>query len=234
MARYFLFALLLAGSTVASAAELQPKTVAFLAELGINPRSEEIASIIGDQGGLMPDGRPFSLDALATLRSENGVRHFIATRNFIRRYQQNIKTPFPPNDVYQVRYLQPAEVQFVRTSLSGKLQPKAVAFLQEMGIDPRSEQITTILDDQIGLSREGHPFSLDTLASLRSEDSVRQFVATRNFIRQYQKNTKTPFPPRDLYHARYLEPDEVQFIFKEQKAYGLNILKELKASGVNK
>src|SRR3979409_428560 len=81
MGRCFFFALLLAGSTAASAGERQPKTVAFLQEIGIDPKSEEIVSIIDDQRGLMPDGRPFSLDALATSRSENGVRYFIATRN---------------------------------------------------------------------------------------------------------------------------------------------------------
>jgi hypothetical protein len=222
MGRFSLLVFLLVGTTVASAGELQPKAAAFLRELGIDLRSEEIASIIDDQAGLTPDGRPFTLDALATSRSENGVRYFIATRIFIKKYQQNTKTPFPPNDVYQIRYLKPAEVQFIRTALAGKLQPKAVAFLQEIGIDPRSEQITTIIDDQVGLSREGYPFSLDSLAALRSEDSVRQFVATRNFIRKYQKNTKTPFPPSNVYQGRYLKPDEVQFVIKEQKASGAN------------
>jgi len=215
MGRFFVFVLLLAGSTAALAGELQPKTVAYLQEIGIDPKSEQITVIIDDQAGLSPNGRPFNLDMLAALRSENGVRYFIATRNFIRKYQQNTKTPFPPNEVYQVRYLKPEEIRFIRVALAGKLQPKAVAYLQEIGIDPKSEQITVISDDQVGLSREGYPYSLDMLAALRSEDGVRQFIATRNFIRKYKQNTKTPFPPDNVYQVRYLKSDEVEFVAAE-------------------
>jgi len=201
----------LACSVAASAEDPLPSTIGFLRELGIDPESAEVRAVINDQGGLAPDGRPFSLNTIAALRSAGGVQGFLATRNFIYKLRRDPKTPFPPHDVYQTRYLNPDEVQFIRTALAGKLQPKAVAFLQEMQIDPNSAQVTAILGDQIGLSREGIPYSLDMFAARRSEDGVREFIVTRNFVRAFRQNTKTPFPKAD-YQTRYLSPDEAKFI----------------------
>lgn len=192
--------------------------MAYLRELGIDPASPEIANISDDKAGKARDGSPYNLDTIAALRSEDALRHFIATRNFIWKYLKDTKTPFPSDEVYEIRYLKPEEMQFIRTALAGKLQPKAAAFLRELEIDPESEQITLILNDQVGLwSLHDCPYSLDALASFRDENAVRRFIATRNFARKYLKDTKTPFPPRDVYETRYLLPDEVQFILNELK-----------------
>ena len=86
------------------------------------------------------------------------------------------------------------------------LQGKNIAFLKELGLDPASKEVTGIIDDQVAT------YSLDALAAKRDEDGVKAFIATRNFIRKYQQNTKTPFPPADLYLIRYLKPEEAQFI----------------------
>jgi len=94
----------------------------------------------------------------------------------------------------------------VSTAIAGELQEKSVAFLKELRLDPASKEIAGITDDQVG------SYSLDTLAAKRNEDGVKAFIATRNFIRKYRQNTKTPFPPDDLYVIRYLKPDEAQFI----------------------
>jgi hypothetical protein len=215
--RPFICTLLLGATAVVSAAALSPKAADYLRELGIDPGSAEVTGIIDDQIGRGADGNPFNLDSFAVRRSESGVRHFIATRNFIRKFQKDSKTPFLPNEVYQIRYLTPEEVQFIRTALGGKLQPASVAFLQELGIDPESEQITSILEDQVGPSRYGWPYSLDTLAATRDESAVWQFITTRNFVRKYLKDPKTPFPPLDVYQVKHLTKDEVQFILAELK-----------------
>jgi hypothetical protein len=211
MRRLLLLFVLLAGPTTALAGELQPATIAHLRELGIDPKSERVTAIASDQIG------SFSLDSIAASRGGNAVRYFIETRNFIRKFRQDTKTPFPPNDIYQIRYLTPDEMQFIRKALGGKLQPKAAAFLEEIGMDLKSTQVTAILGDEV-VPREGVPITLDSLAAIRNEDGVKQFIATRNFVRQYQQDTKTRFPPSELYQTRYLKPDEVQFILKALKA----------------
>ena len=215
--RTLIVSLLFGGATVIAAAALSPKAVDYLRELGIDPASEQVTGIMDDQIGRGADGKPFNLGTFATRRSESGVRNFIATRNFIRKYLLDTKTPFPPNEVYQVRYLKPEELQFIRTALGGKLQPIAEAFLQELGIDPDSESITIILNDQVAPENGGIPYSLDTLAAMRDETAVREFIATRNWVRKYMKDPKTPFPSRDVYQTEHLKEDEVQFILKELK-----------------
>jgi hypothetical protein len=112
MRRILLSALLFFAVTEAWAVELQPKTVAFLKELGFDPATKQISLIIDDQVG------KYSLDALAAKRDEDGVKAFIATRNFIREYQQNTKRPFPPDELYVIRYLKPEEVQFITAQLN--------------------------------------------------------------------------------------------------------------------
>lgn len=192
----------------ASAAELQPATAAYLQQIGIDPKSADIAAIAGDQVG------SFSLDKIAASRSESGMRYFIATRTFIRKFRQDSKTPFPPNDLYWTRYLMPDDIKLIRVALGGKLQPKAAAFLEEIGVDPKSAEVVAVLGDEVGQLREGVPASLDSLAALRDEDNVKRFIATRNFIRQFLKDSKTRFPPSELYQTRYLKPDEVQVLLK--------------------
>ena len=208
--------LIFIGAAAVATAALSPKAVDYLRELKIDLNSAEVTGIIDDQTG-SGAGSPFSLEVLATRRSESGVRNFIAMRNFIRKYLLDPKTPFPPNNVYYLRYLKPEELQFIRTALGGKLQPASAAFLRELGIDPESEQITNILDDQMGAWSIGFPYSLDSLAAMRDENGVQQFIATRNFVRKYMKDPKTPFPPHEFYQTEFLKEDEVQFILNELK-----------------
>lgn len=215
--RAIIVSLLFAGAAVVSTAALSPKALDYLKELGIDPGSAEVTSIIDDQISRGADGKPFTLDTFAIQRSESGVRNFIATRNFIRKFQKDSKTPFPPFSVYQLRYLTPEEVQFIRKALGGKLQPASVAFLQELGIDPESEEVTIILNDQVGEWSAGVPYSLDTLAATRNEVAIRSFIVTRNWVRKYMKDTKTKFPPREVYQVDYLTDAEIDFIFAELK-----------------
>ena len=204
-------------ATVVATAALSPKALDYLKELGIDPNSAEVTGISDDRIADWTGGDANSLDDLATRRIESGVREFIATRNFIRKYLLDTKTPFPPNEIYEASYLKPEELQFIRTALGGKLQPKAAAYLRERGIDPESEQITLIQNDQAGMWSAGVPYSLDTLALVRDKMGVQRFIATRNFVRKYMKDPKTPFPPGNVYQTSFLKENEVEFILKELK-----------------
>lgn len=92
---------------------------------------------------------------------------------------------------------------------AAELQPKSIAFLIELGFDPKSPKITDIVNDQVGER------NLDNMAAERDKDGVKRFIATRNFVRQYRKNTKTPFPSREFYETRYLTAEEVTFVSAE-------------------
>jgi hypothetical protein len=96
------------------------------------------------------------------------------------------------------------------TALAAELQPQSIAFLVELGIDPKSPQVTGTVNDQVGDK------SLNSLAAIRDRDGVQRFIATRNFARAYLKDMKTPFPPSHLYSTLYLKPDEVTQMRKLQ------------------
>lgn len=96
-------------STLAVSAELQEKSAAFLKELGIDPTSREVRLIINDQVG------KYNLDALAARNSELDVKRFIATRNYIRKFKQNPKTPQPYD--YEVRFVKPDEVEAIKKEI---------------------------------------------------------------------------------------------------------------------
>ena len=102
----------------AAAVELQPKSVAFLKEIKINPSSPDVTAVVNDEVG------KYSLDAIASKRSEDGVRAFIATRNFVRKYRQNTRTPFPKTDLYVIYYLTDEEKQFISAQLIKEQSPK--------------------------------------------------------------------------------------------------------------
>jgi hypothetical protein len=116
MRRLVLIICLAMFSTLAVAAELQEKSVAFLKELGIDPTSQEVRLIVNDQVG------KYSLDGIAAKRDEDGVKRFIATRNYIRKFKQNPKTP-EPND-YWARYITPDEKALVAKQIVKELLDK--------------------------------------------------------------------------------------------------------------
>jgi hypothetical protein len=93
----------------ASAVELQPKSVAFLKEI---KKSPDVTAVVNDEVG------KYNLDDIASKRSEDGVRAFIATRNFVRKYRQNTRTPFPKDDLYVIYYLTDEEKQFIGAQLT--------------------------------------------------------------------------------------------------------------------
>jgi hypothetical protein len=104
---------------------------------------------------------------------------------------------------------------FAATSASA-LEPATAAYLTKQGYDPQSEEITRISQDVI-TAKDGTAYSLDTLAADGDKTGTRAFVTTRNFIKAYMKDTKTPFPKREVYQTVYLKPNEVSFILAALK-----------------
>jgi hypothetical protein len=95
-------------------------------------------------------------------------------------------------------------------ALAAELQPQSIAFLVELGIDPKSPKVTGIINDQV------RDKNLNSLAAIRDRDGVQRFIATRNFVHAYVKDMKTPFPPSHLYSNLYLTPEEVTTMRKLQ------------------
>ena len=105
------FAVLLAAS--AAAAELSPKAVEYLKEVGLDPESALVKAVSTD---IVPDrqGRPVTLEALALHKRASDVRRFIATRNFLRTYQADPNTRIPSADNYESSFLTSEEKAIVR------------------------------------------------------------------------------------------------------------------------
>lgn len=86
------------------------------------------------------------------------------------------------------------------------LNPATEAFLNELGIKPDSQQVASIAKDAVNGK------SLDTLAAKRDETGVRAFIATRNFIRAFKKDSNADFPSDELYNIAYLTGAEKIYI----------------------
>lgn len=84
----------------APAGALTPETEAFLRKAGLDPASPAVRQAEAEgpvstvyQG----DEKEFSLDSLARDGAKNGIKAFVAAREFIRRLKANFSgTPIPP------------------------------------------------------------------------------------------------------------------------------------------
>ena len=94
-------------------AELSPKAVEYLKEIGLDPESPPVKAVAEDS---VPghEGQPINLDALAQHKNALGVRRFIATRNFLRAYRADQNTRIPAADDYESSYLTAEEKAIVR------------------------------------------------------------------------------------------------------------------------
>lgn len=104
-------------------------------------------------------------------------------------------------------------VMLVAASASA-MNPATEAFLRELKIDPQSAQVRAVAADVIK-SDSGEDISLDSLAAKRDEPSVRRFITTRNFVKAYLKNPKTPWPAADKYDLTYFSANEVDSILSK-------------------
>ncbi|MDE2264804.1 MAG: hypothetical protein KGL29_02800, partial [Alphaproteobacteria bacterium] len=70
---------------IPSYADVTPATAAFLKEIGIDPASPDV-TLAADDVVSNKDIQNVSLNSLAAMRDQEGVKRFIATRAFIHRY----------------------------------------------------------------------------------------------------------------------------------------------------
>ena len=106
----FLVALL---ASLSAAAELSPKAIEYLREIGVDPESAPVKAVAED---VVPDrqGKPVNLDELVRRKNAFAIHRFIATRNFLRAYQADPNTRIPRADDYESSFLTPEEKAIVR------------------------------------------------------------------------------------------------------------------------
>jgi hypothetical protein len=110
----YLFAFLAASlAALPAAAELSPKAIEYLKEIGLDPESAPVKAVADD---VVPNrhGKPVNLDELAQHKNAFGIRRFIATRNFLRAYQADPNTRIPRADDYEASFLTTEEKAIVR------------------------------------------------------------------------------------------------------------------------
>jgi hypothetical protein len=94
-------------------AELSPKTLEFLKEIGLDPESEQVKAIADDRIQ-MRNGEIASLDELARKKIKYDIIRFIKTRNFVQSYLRDSNTRLPPTDDYEGAFLTAEEKAFVQ------------------------------------------------------------------------------------------------------------------------
>src|ERR1700731_4334782 len=102
-----LFVLICLATSLAAlpaAAELSPKAIEYLKEIGVDPESAPVKAVAED---VVPDrhGKPVNLDELAQHKNAFGIRRFIATRNFLRAYQADPNKRIPRGADYEAPFL---------------------------------------------------------------------------------------------------------------------------------
>jgi hypothetical protein len=107
----------LAAAIIPSYADVTPATAAFLKKIGVDPRSAKVTAIADDVVS-NKDVQGVSLNSLAAKRDEEGIKRFIATRDFIHKYEADTNTPFPSTALYDGLYLTKPELHFVYCQLA--------------------------------------------------------------------------------------------------------------------
>lgn len=87
---------------------LSPETESFLVKAGLDPASPQVR--MADEEGpvktiYLGDEKEFSLDSLAKDGAKNGIKAFVAARDFIRRLKNNFAGTPSPKEGYDALYL---------------------------------------------------------------------------------------------------------------------------------
>jgi len=107
---FFLFGYLFSSTAWA---ELSPKTVEYLKEIGLAPDSEQVKAVADDRIQ-MRNGEIASLNELARKKMRYDIMRFIRTRNFLQSYARDSNTRLPATDDYEAAFLTPAEKALVQ------------------------------------------------------------------------------------------------------------------------
>lgn len=91
---------------------LAPETEAFLVKAGIDPKSPQVR--MADEEGPVStiyrdEEKEFSLDSLAKEGAKNGIKAFVAARDFIRKLKMNFAGTPSPKEGFDALYLTPDE-----------------------------------------------------------------------------------------------------------------------------
>lgn len=218
-------AALLAALPALPASAMSPAAESILKDLGLDPKSEEITSLAGDK--VETKGGVVTLDSLAATGDVQAVKAFLVTREFFHAFRENWDIEFPNDERYDVRYLTETEKVFMAkklmegypassSSAASSLQPATASFLKELGMDPRSSEIRAVASDSV-TTASGKVKTLDSLAAKRDETGIKSFIATRSFIRAFEKDSKADFPDDELYNILYLTSSEKAYIAAKLK-----------------
>jgi hypothetical protein len=97
------------------------------------------------------------------------------------------------------------------TSVAAELSQNAIEFLKEVGIDPGSERVRSILGD-IVQTRSGEIASVEELAKKRNKAALLRFICTRNFVQAYVRDGNTRLPATEDYEPLFLTKEERAFV----------------------
>jgi hypothetical protein len=97
------------------------------------------------------------------------------------------------------------------TSVAAELSQNAIEFLKEVGIDPGSERVRSILGD-IVQTRSGEIASVEELAKKRNKAALLRFISTRNFVQAYVRDGNTRLPATEDYEPLFLTKEERAFV----------------------
>ncbi|MEK7388306.1 MAG: hypothetical protein AAB036_01260 [Elusimicrobiota bacterium] len=100
-------------------------------------------------------------------------------------------------------------------SSASAMSPKVEAFLQRVGIDPRSEEARIADSDGVietTYRGDSVKHSLESLVAENKPNGVRCFVTTRAFIKNLRADFKGTEIPAEYYDALYLTKDERQLV----------------------
>jgi len=112
--RFFLIlAFAAAFSILPARAGLSPEAREYLAEVGLDPNSAEIAPFAGDV--VRTRNGPVSIDDLARQkRSRREILRFVSTRRFVQEYRRDPGTRLPATDDYSAAYVSDDEKKMVQ------------------------------------------------------------------------------------------------------------------------
>jgi hypothetical protein len=113
-------------------------------------------------------------------------------------------------------------------ALAAGLSPTSAAFLHKIGINPRAHDVIAVEGDVVSNKTFKH-VTLDSLAAMRDQMGVKRFIATRNYIRAFEKSWEAKEPR--LYSTDYLTPAEVHYMVKEMKKHFCDIFQQAGQSG---
>jgi hypothetical protein len=97
------------------------------------------------------------------------------------------------------------------SSAAAELSRSATEFMKEIGVDPASEKVRSLLNDVVQ-TRNGEIASVEEFASKRNKAALLRFISTRNFVQAYVRDGNTRLPATEDYEPLFLTKEEKAFV----------------------